>query len=270
RTTEGKRNSRMNALKHGILARDPVIARLEGDAARRDYEALLEGLAAEYQPETATEELLVLEIADATVRLRRVRLYETREAWRHRKDEREYVDIAAEEFDEQLDRFRRQERRLSEVGASSLTLPPPEVANLVLRYESLLTRNLFRAIGQLRALKRERQAERLSRQAQRLSDDERSHRAHTATAPRDQGDRSGREPGSGGRSDPHPRETATRVSTRERPSGPGSETKPNLAADPQTLAMHQVAGLTEMMRNLDDLQRLVGLKRAHPTARARR
>jgi hypothetical protein len=63
RTEAGRKNSRRNALKHGVLADALLISEGEGaeDAAR--YHALLDGLYDDLQPVGAVEEMLVERIA---------------------------------------------------------------------------------------------------------------------------------------------------------------------------------------------------------------
>jgi hypothetical protein len=74
KTPEGKANSRMNAVKHGVLARNTVAS---GPPLREDWAefyGLLEGLRAHYDPVGPYEDLLVQEIAAAkwkTIRLER-------------------------------------------------------------------------------------------------------------------------------------------------------------------------------------------------------
>lgn len=79
RSPLGKRISRWNALKHGLLASEVVIAAGEGKESRRQYAALLARLRRDVQPKGALEELLVEDIATCYWRLRRLLRYETGE-----------------------------------------------------------------------------------------------------------------------------------------------------------------------------------------------
>ncbi len=60
KTASGKSRSARNGLFTGLLARDFIITSLENPA---DFEALLASLAAEFQPESAHEQLLVCQLA---------------------------------------------------------------------------------------------------------------------------------------------------------------------------------------------------------------
>ena len=70
---EGKAISSRNALKHGLLAQDAVLP----DEDKEAFRDLYGSLAAEHQPATQTEEALVLDMAEALWRMRRLRRVET-------------------------------------------------------------------------------------------------------------------------------------------------------------------------------------------------
>jgi hypothetical protein len=67
RTTNGKRNSRRNALRHGLTA-ERTIAVIENAA---DYEAFEAEIMADYEPQTAVEHALLVRLASLLWRLRR-------------------------------------------------------------------------------------------------------------------------------------------------------------------------------------------------------
>jgi hypothetical protein len=73
RTSEGKAASRLNALRHGLRARDPL---LPGERVE-EYEALLAELHRELQPVGLIEAVLVTRIADRIWRLARILRMET-------------------------------------------------------------------------------------------------------------------------------------------------------------------------------------------------
>src|SRR5215471_9480802 len=75
RTTQGKERSKRNALKHGIFSQ----AALLKDESRAEYDALLNDLRENLQPEGALEEALVEKLALGTWRLRRLIIAETAE-----------------------------------------------------------------------------------------------------------------------------------------------------------------------------------------------
>lgn len=76
-TTEGKELSRMNAVKHAIMAEALVVDRGDGRESEEDFNALVSGLVAYFQPEGTMEDALVEQIAIAIWRRRRVLRYET-------------------------------------------------------------------------------------------------------------------------------------------------------------------------------------------------
>jgi hypothetical protein len=68
RTPEGRAAVRLNGVKHGLTAQTLV---LKGES-EADFTALLESYEAEHEPATPTEEALVVQLAMATWRLRRL------------------------------------------------------------------------------------------------------------------------------------------------------------------------------------------------------
>ena len=72
-TQEGKRNSRCNAVRHGLTA-ETVIGALE-DAD--DYASFELAVTADYEPQTAVERELVLRLASLLWRLRRASMTES-------------------------------------------------------------------------------------------------------------------------------------------------------------------------------------------------
>jgi|HubBroStandDraft_6_1064221.scaffolds.fasta_scaffold44367_3 hypothetical protein len=73
KTNEGKRQSRRNAVRHGLTA-ETVVDALEDPA---DYKAFEASVAAGYDPQTAVERELVLRLASLLWRLRRATAIET-------------------------------------------------------------------------------------------------------------------------------------------------------------------------------------------------
>ena len=76
RTTEGKRQTARNALKHGLLAKEVVILDGDGAETQADFDALLADLCQELRPMGIIEETLVERIATCYWRLRRAQRYE--------------------------------------------------------------------------------------------------------------------------------------------------------------------------------------------------
>jgi len=76
-TTAGQRKVRWNALKHGLLSAEVVIAAGDGQESRRQFQLLLDQLRRDLQPQGTLEELLVEKVAVCYWRQRRLLRYET-------------------------------------------------------------------------------------------------------------------------------------------------------------------------------------------------
>jgi hypothetical protein len=79
KTAMGKRAVSRNALKHGLLAREVVITGGDGKENDEDFETLVNGLWAHYEPVGIVEEMLVEKVATCWWRLARVLRAETGE-----------------------------------------------------------------------------------------------------------------------------------------------------------------------------------------------
>jgi len=160
RTEQGKNNSRLNALKHGVLASQGVITMIEGREPRDEFEAMVDGLAEDFQPVGTFEQLLVQEIAACFWRKRRLLRFESRAAFesrdrrtfnlmnRVREDElqpRYTIDGTKLEADDILDE--------AELG---LDLPSERDSMRIVRYEGIITRTLKTALSQLNLRQRQR------------------------------------------------------------------------------------------------------------------
>jgi hypothetical protein len=153
RTPEGKAVVRLNALKHGFFASDVVNPVLDGPARAEEFNSLLDALLEDFQPQSARERLLVDEVAACCWRIRRLLRYECRESW---VDEDDYRRAARTEspseaiaaimgYDHQAAR-QHTYRKLHRAGLDSLILPSDFDIDKIVRYESLIKRNLYRAL----------------------------------------------------------------------------------------------------------------------------
>jgi hypothetical protein len=113
RTEEGKAIVRYNALKHGLLAKEVVIAVGDGAENPEEFNALLEDLKTQLVPAGTLEEMLTEKIAVAYWRLRRAYRYEVglirneldnatddfygKEDWQHNR-----VNKTEEEIDQEI------------------------------------------------------------------------------------------------------------------------------------------------------------------------
>jgi hypothetical protein len=130
KTPEGRAAVRLNGLRHGLAS---GILVLEGES-EADFENLLDSLAAEHQPATPTEVLLVRQMAMAGWRLQRIVHMEAAHYRLRRSDledyfEKHYTDLAepdrlaiiADRDDHTLINFSRYEARLERSFHKALT-----------------------------------------------------------------------------------------------------------------------------------------------------
>ena len=121
RTLRGKSKVRRNATKHGIFSE----AILKGRESRSGYQALFAGLTEDLHPEGTMEELLVQKLCTLLWRQRRLL-------------QAECAEIA---------------QKTPSVDGNT-PVPPPDVLDLLLRYEANLDRSFDRTLSQLERLQR--------------------------------------------------------------------------------------------------------------------
>src|SRR5439155_16166336 len=71
RTAEGKARVRLNAVRHGLLAKEVIVPVGDEQEKRAEFELLFDDLRQHYAPDGPVEEMLVEKIAIAYWRLRR-------------------------------------------------------------------------------------------------------------------------------------------------------------------------------------------------------
>jgi hypothetical protein len=139
RTPEGRAAVRLNGVKHGLTAETIV---LKGES-QADFTNLLDSLETEHDPASPTEEALVVQLAMATWRLRRLyhaeagfyafKLKDTADNRKDLKlDDAEHMGLIADWNNKTLDMFNRQEGRLE--------------------------RSFYRALHELQRLRKERES----------------------------------------------------------------------------------------------------------------
>lgn len=143
---EGKAAMHLNALKHGILAREAVIKRAGFNESQDELEDLLTHLHEELAPQSRLETLLVQQIAICYWRLRRV-LHADSHEFGHSLEQ---SLLESQPVDDPTER-----PLLTHVPA----LPPTERVDLIVRYEKALLNQLDRALRQLATLQRGRESE---------------------------------------------------------------------------------------------------------------
>jgi hypothetical protein len=139
KTPEGRAAVRLNGVKHGLTAETIV---LKGES-QADFTALFDSLEAEHRPVSPTEEALVVQLAMATWRLRR--LYHVEGGFY------DYKVKALAEFGKNLN-LNDAERlgRAADCGEKTL--------NMFNRQEGRLERTFYRALRELQRLRKEREA----------------------------------------------------------------------------------------------------------------
>ena len=144
RTEEGKARAAKNSLKHGLLARDTV---LPGEDPA-DFDRQLSALEADIQPANSLEFELVRQIADAQWRMRRLTRLETG-----------FLAAAVDDQRRHLEKRRPDELRPGYDGETlllgSAMLDRTQAFVHLARYDGHLSRRFFRAVKQLRDLRRD-------------------------------------------------------------------------------------------------------------------
>jgi hypothetical protein len=163
RTPKGKAASSLNALRHGILARAAFNVTIEGEERRAEFEALVAGLAQEFQPRTMSEHLTVQQLAGCYWRLAKVWIYETEAAWRANVG----LVMPLEEFNEWDEMEMQMVMRRTQVmkdqieffpdaGLGNPTIPNGATARTILRYQGAINTMLFRCLAILERRRKER------------------------------------------------------------------------------------------------------------------
>jgi hypothetical protein len=164
RTAAGKARSSLNALRHGILARAAFNLKIEGPQRRKEFEALVAGLAQEFQPQTMAEHLMVQQLAGCWWRLAKVWRHEQEAAWRMwlapgmpMEEYNEYAhDYRAIPIRDQI--IEKSRTFLPRAGLGDPTIPNGPSASTILRYQNAVSAMLFRCLRILERRKRERAA----------------------------------------------------------------------------------------------------------------
>jgi hypothetical protein len=169
RTPEGKAVSRLNALKHGFFAHDVVSSKLDGPGRAEEFNAILDALLEDFDPQSARERMLVEEVAACCWRIRRLLRYECRESWvdddayhRNAMTESPTDAITATMGYDHQGRRERTFRKLRRAGLHAFILPSDSDIDKIVRFERLVKRNLYRALNALEFIQAGRVAPRSS------------------------------------------------------------------------------------------------------------
>lgn len=161
RTDEGKAVARLNAITHGFFACDVVNPILDGEARAEEFNSLLDALLEEFQPESASERILVDEVAASCWRIRRILRYECRESWAGEDSARRYATRATPTetlllsmgHDDNHRVRRLKARKLRRSGLDAFVLPSHSDVDKIVRIERIVKRNLYRALDSLEQIR---------------------------------------------------------------------------------------------------------------------
>jgi hypothetical protein len=150
KTPEGKAASRLNALKHGLLARETVINRDDHHEDAAEFESLSDQLREDLAPVGYLEELLVEQITIAYWRLRRAVRADTIEFGKLLRDQ---ISRAADPIT---------------IGGSTyprelISLPDDATLSALNRYEKSIQNDFYRAMNQLERMQSRRESNRTGR-----------------------------------------------------------------------------------------------------------
>jgi len=155
RTEEGKARSRLNALKHGLLATEAANFGVEGEPARRAFEGLSDRLEDYYRPHGPIEEILVQKIAIATWRLKRAMRFEARAIHQASLSEEESYRSWSSRH---KGRRHPSRNKMRDWGIDGAPIPVDFQLMLLIRYESAINRDLYRAMNEIRKVRKERES----------------------------------------------------------------------------------------------------------------
>ena len=162
RTPQGKNTVLWNALKHGLLAKEIVLPAGAGRENAADFHHLLAQLLEHLAPTGILEEILVEKVASCYWRLGRVLRAEVGEI------QKAMNDAPAARINElEVQRLlhlpsntsEAEERRWLESERACRTLPPAGVLDKILRYETTIEWQLYRALHQLERIQRRSRGE---------------------------------------------------------------------------------------------------------------
>ena len=154
RTEAGKRRSRHNALKHGVLASALLVTQGEGAEDRVEFDELLGALRRDLAPVGTLEEMMVERIAVCH--------------WRHKRAlrceaglvRRAFIPDPSRQLEDSMSRGVGLGPSLElEAIKEHLSLPLGAELDRILRYETTIQRQLVYVVNQLERLQRARKGE---------------------------------------------------------------------------------------------------------------
>lgn len=162
RTPQGKSAVRWNALQHGLLAKEIVIPAGVGRENVGESYNLLAQLREHLEPAGVLEELLVEKIAVCYWRLRRVlrsEVGEIQQGLDNIRAARESHWNLLKVLGQPRNTTEQEENRWMESEQACRNLPGSQIVDKILRYETAIERQLYRALHQLERIQRHRKGE---------------------------------------------------------------------------------------------------------------
>ena len=161
RTPEGKARSSLNALRHGLLAKAAFNPTIEGNERCAEFEEIVAGLAQEFQPRTATEHLMVQQLAGCYWKLAKVWTFETEAAWRSSVVNNlgfgELGALEAAGLNDEVDKVLEvQAKVFPKARLGNVTIPTGPSVATILRYQGAINSMLFRCLNFLERRRKER------------------------------------------------------------------------------------------------------------------
>lgn len=156
RTLQGKRRSSQNALLHGLTSRHIVVQDQDGGEHQADYNRLITSLNEYFKPQGVLERMYVETIA--TCYWRRQRVFRTERGMIARNLAGKRDHLRQEKVDTARFNLTPQLEREANALTDHLALPSREDIDKLLRYETMIDKQLQRAMEQLDILQSRRTA----------------------------------------------------------------------------------------------------------------
>ncbi len=150
RTDAGRHRSSLNSLKHGVLAMRAVNQELDGKQEFERYQAHRDSYFQYLKPDDQFQADLVDQIVANRWRMRKLLDFETFRTWH--VHEKLVIEVEKSPYPHH------REQELDAMIAADLdqsTLPSEKDATLIMRYRGSLNSEYFRAMGELRRLKKD-------------------------------------------------------------------------------------------------------------------
>jgi len=162
KTMEGKQKASMNAVKHGLRTKHPVIDSPHLKEDHSEYHELIYTIYQDLDPEGIFEEYLVRQIANALWRSQRVIRCELDTIhYQLDKVDRKVEDLIETHsyFSDDYQATPEEEERLREQTSHRLSVPDSEQSNSLSLYEARLARKITRFYNLLSHLQKRRKSE---------------------------------------------------------------------------------------------------------------